>query len=131
MTAQANLPTDGPRKARTMTALIERMDKMFDGHDLALVFGTLTSFITMALDDSEIPLDVFVEALRGSERTHRAMQGGQPPGPRSETWVLLSAEDRSVLQDAWRCMHHHCQQSGPVCVAARNLLAKLAGVANG
>jgi hypothetical protein len=131
MSARPNLPTDGPRKARTMTALIERLDKMFDGHDLALVFGTLTSFITLALDNADIPLDVFIEALRGSERTHLAVQGGRQPDAKSETWVLLSADDRRVLHDAWKCMHHHCSRVDPGHVEARNLVAKLAGVTDG
>lgn len=54
----------GPKQAAD---LVEEMSKVFDGRDYAVVLGALTTMITCALDDSGVPLDVFIKALRGSQ----------------------------------------------------------------
>jgi len=47
--------------------LIDCCMALFDGKDTAVVLGVLTSLVTLTLDDTGVPLDVFVAALRGSE----------------------------------------------------------------
>lgn len=46
--------------------LVDACTAPFDGHDTAAVLGALTSLVTMTLADTGVPIDVFVEALRGS-----------------------------------------------------------------
>jgi len=130
MSGTRNRPTRRSPAAQTGRALIERLDATFDGVDMATVLGTLTTFITVLLADQAIPLDVFVDCLRESERSHREMQAtGAPPDAKGETWLLISPDDRAAASDALLCLLHHCTIIDPGHSRARALLARLAAPA--
>lgn len=60
--------------AKQATDLVEACSKIFDGHDTAVVLGALTTLVTLALDDTGVPIDVFVKALRGSQNKLDSMR---------------------------------------------------------
>jgi hypothetical protein len=53
--------------AKQALDLVEACSKIFDGHDTAVVLGALTTLVTVSLDDTGVPIEVFVGALRGSQ----------------------------------------------------------------
>jgi hypothetical protein len=53
--------------ARQAVGLVDACSKIFDGHDTAVVLGCLTTLVTISLDDSGVPIEVFVKAMRGSQ----------------------------------------------------------------
>jgi hypothetical protein len=46
--------------------LVAMCSDAFDGHDTAAVLAALTTLVTITLDDTGVPIDVFVAQLRSS-----------------------------------------------------------------
>ncbi len=76
MSGVPHIDDDGARMA---TGLVEEVSKIFDGQDYAVVLGALTTLVTIALDDSGVPFDVFVKALRGSRAKLASLRNGAKP----------------------------------------------------
>lgn len=47
-------------------ALVATCSETFDGHGTAAVLAALTTLVTIVLDDTGVPIDVFVAQLRSS-----------------------------------------------------------------